>query len=146
MYFVVRNAKAMSKKLRTSIIILIIFIVGSFTVGYIIWNKPQRKVENEKGIEVTSAQLVKDYQANEAEANKKYLDKAIQVSGTVSDIKNDQDGNSTIMLASDDVFAGVLCTLKEKPVNVTSGATITIKGICSGMLSDVRLREAVIVK
>jgi len=146
MYFVVRNAKAMSKKLRTSIIILIIFIVGSFTVGYIIWNKPQRKVENEKGIEVTSAQLVKDYQANEAEANKKYLDKAIQVSGTVSDIKNDQDGNSTIMLASDDVFAGVLCTLKEKPVKVTSGATITIKGICSGMLSDVRLREAVIVK
>ncbi|HLL42356.1 MAG TPA: hypothetical protein VK369_04415 [Segetibacter sp.] len=136
----------MSKKLRTSIIILIIFIVGSFTVGYIIWNKPQRKVENEKGIEVTAAQLVKDYQANEAEANKKYLDKAIQVSGTVSDIKNDQDGNSTIMLASDDVFAGVLCTLKEKPVNVTSGATITIKGICSGMLSDVRLREAVIVK
>jgi len=136
----------MSKKLRAFIIILIIFIVGSFTVGYIIWNKPQRKVENEKGIEVTSAQLVKDYQANEAEANKKYLDKAIQVSGTVSDIKTNQDGNSTIMLASDDVFAGVLCTLKEKPVNVTSGATITIKGICSGMLSDVRLREAVIVK
>lgn len=136
----------MSKKLRAFIIILIIFIVGSFTVGYIIWNKPQRKVENEKGIEVTSAQLVKDYQANEAEANKKYLDKAIQVSGTVSDIKNNQDGNSTIMLASDDVFAGVLCTLKEKPVNVTSGATITIKGICSGMLSDVRLREAIIVK
>ena len=146
MYFVVINAKAMSKKLRAFIIILIIFIVGSFTVGYIIWNKPQRKVENEKGIEVTSAQLVKEYQANEAEANKKYLDKAIQVSGTVSDIKNNQDGNSTIMLASDDVFAGVLCTLKEKPVNVTSGATITIKGICSGMLSDVRLREAVIVK
>ena len=136
----------MSKRLRAFIIILIIFIVGSFTVGYIIWNKPQRKVENEKGIEVTAAQLVKDYQANEAEANKKYLDKAIQVSGTVSDIKNNQDGNSTIMLASDDVFAGVLCTLKEKPVNVTSGATITIKGICSGMLSDVRLREAVIVK
>ena len=146
MYFVVRNAKAMSKKLRAFIIILIIFIVGSFTVGYIIWNKPQRKVENEKGIEVTSAQLVKDYQANEAEANKKYLDKAIQVRGTVSDIKTNQEGNSTIMLASDDVFAGVLCTLKEKPVNVTSGATITIKGICSGMLSDVRLREAVIVK
>lgn len=135
----------MSKKLRVFIIILIIFIVGGFTVGYIVWNKPQRKVENEKGIEVTSAQLVKDYQANEAEANKKYLDKAIQVSGTVSDIKNNQAGNSTIMLASDDVFAGVLCTLKEKPVEVTSGAPVIIKGICSGMLSDVRLREAVIV-
>ncbi len=135
----------MSKKLRAFIIILIIFIVGSFTVGYFMWNKPQRKVENEKGIEITSAQLVKDYQANEAEANKKYLDKAIQVTGTVTDIKNNQDGNSTIMLASDDAFTGVFCTLKEKPAKVSTSSTVTVKGICSGMLSDVRLREAVIV-
>ena len=135
----------MSKKLRAFIIILILFIVGGFTVGYIMWNKPQRKVENEKGIEVTSAQLVKDYQSNEAEANKKYLDKAIQVTGTVTDIKNNQEGNSTITLASDDPFTGVFCTLKENPGKVTTGSTVIIKGICSGMLSDVRLREAVMV-
>src|ERR671921_776411 len=101
----------MNKKLRAFIIILVIFIAGGFIVGYIIWNKPQRNVENEKGIVVTSAQLVKDYQANEAEANNKYLDKAIQVTGTVSDIKYNQDGNSTITLASDDAFTGVFCTL-----------------------------------
>lgn len=135
----------MSEKLKAFIIILILFIAGGFTVGYIMWNKPQRNVENEKGIEITSAHLVKDYQANEAEANKKYLDKAIQVSGTVTDIKNNQDGNSTVTLASDDAFAGVFCTLKEKPGNITPGNNVVIKGICSGMLSDVRLREAVIV-
>ncbi|WP_018616111.1 OB-fold protein [Segetibacter koreensis] len=135
----------MNNKVRLIIIILILFIAGSFTVAYVMWNKPQRKVENEKGIEVTSAQLVKDYQANEAEANKKYLDKAIQVTGVVADIKNNQEGNSTITLSSDDAFTGVFCTLKEKPVNVTTGSTIIIKGICSGMLSDVRLREAVVV-
>jgi hypothetical protein len=135
----------MSNKLRTIVIILILFIVGGFTVGYIMWNKPQRKVENEKGIEVTSVQLVKDYQANEAEANKKYLDKAVQVTGVVTEIKNNQDGKSTVTLGSDDAFTGVFCTLKEKPVNVTPASTVIIKGICSGMLSDVRLREAVIV-
>ena len=135
----------MNNKVRLLVIILILFIAASFTVAYVMWNKPQRKVENEKGIEVTSAQLVKDYQANEAEANKKYLDKAIQVTGVVADIKNNQEGNSTITLSSDDAFTGVFCTLKEKPVNVTAGSTIIIKGICSGMLSDVRLREAVVV-
>ncbi len=135
----------MNNKVRIFIIILILFIAGGFTVAYIMWNKPSRKVENEKGIEVTSAQLVKDYQANEGEANKKYLDKAIQVTGEATAIKNNQDGNSTITLASDDAFTGVFCTLKEKPGSITTGSTVIIKGICSGMLSDVRLREAVIV-
>lgn len=135
----------MSKKRQAFIFILILFIACAFTAGYIMWNKPQRKVENEKGIEVTSAQLVKDYQANEGEANKKYLDKAIEVTGTVAGIKDNLEGSATITLASDDAFTGVFCTLKEKPENVTTGSTVIIKGICSGMLSDVRLREAVIV-
>lgn len=135
----------MSNRLRTVVIIFILFIVAGFTVGYIMWNKPHRKVENEKGIEVTASQLVKDYQFSEAEANKKYLDKAVQVTGTVKEIKINQDGNPTITLASDDAFTGVFCTLKEKPGNVTVGSTVVIKGICSGMLSDVRLREAVLI-
>jgi preprotein translocase subunit YajC len=129
----------------TGIIILILIVAGS-VVAYFMWNRPQRNVENEKGIQVTAAQLVKEYQANEAEANKKYLDKAIQVTGSVTEVKNNQDGNSTISLASDDAFTGVFCTLKEKIADMNSGSTVTIKGICSGMLSDVRLREAVVVK
>jgi hypothetical protein len=128
------------------ITILLIIIVAASGVIFFIWNKPQRNVENEKGIVVTAAQLVQEYQASEPEANKKYLDKAIQVSGTISDVKTNQDGNATVTLASDDAFSGVFCTLKTKEPNVAAGATVTIKGICSGMLSDVRLREAVVVK
>lgn len=135
----------MNKKLKVFVVFLVLFIVIGFVAAYVMWNKPQRQVENEKGIEITSAQLVKEYQANEAEANKKYLDKAIEVTGTVSDLKNNQDGKSTVTLASEDAFTTVFCTLKEKPVNVTAGNTVIIKGICSGMLSDVRLRESVVV-
>lgn len=135
----------MRNKVKPLIIILILFVIGSFTAAYIMWNKPQRKVENEEGIKLTAAQLVRDYQSNEAEANKKYLDKALQVTGSVAAINNNQDGNATVTLASDDAFTGVFCTIKEKPANVAVGKTVVIKGICSGMLSDVRLREAVIV-
>jgi hypothetical protein len=135
----------MSKRLKFFFAVLILSITSSFVVGYFMWNKPQRKVENEEGIKISAAQLVKDYQANEAEANKKYLDKAIEVSGTVTALKNNQEGSSTVTLASDDAFTGVFCTLKNKPGKITSGSHIIIKGICSGMLTDVRLREAVIV-
>lgn len=135
----------MSNRLKLFMAVLIISLAGSFIVAYFMWNKPRRKVENEKGIEITSTQLVKEYQANEAEANKKYLDKAIEVAGVVAAVKDNQEGRSTITLASDDAFTGVFCTLKEKPAKVTSGSQVIIKGICSGMLSDVRLRDAVMV-
>jgi hypothetical protein len=133
-------------KFKRFLIIALIIILGSAGVAYIMWNKPMRSVENERGIEITASQLVKDYQQNEAEANKKYLDKTIQVTGTIGEVKNNQDGEATIMLTTDDPFTGVFCTLKESAGNPESGSSVTIKGICSGMLTDVRLREAVVVK
>jgi hypothetical protein len=135
----------MKKSYKYIVIVTLVLVATGLVVGYFMWNKPQRNVEDEKGIVVTAAQLVKEYQDNEAEANKKYLDKAIQVTGNITEMKNNQDGKSTITLASDDAFSGVFCTLKTTVSNLTPGNAVTIKGICSGMLSDVRLREAVVV-
>ena len=128
------------------LIIILVLIVGGTAIGYYMWNKPKRSVSSEEGLVITSSQIVKEYQANEAEANKKYLDKAIQVTGPVSEVSKNQDGKVTIMLSSDDPMTSVFCTLKENADNIQNGSTVTIKGFCSGMLSDVRLREAVIVK
>jgi hypothetical protein len=136
----------MNKKGKSVLIISLILITLGAIITYMVWNKPRRKVENEKGIAVSAAQIVSEYQQNEAEANKKYLDKAIQVTGNISEIKNNQDGKPTIMLTSDDPFAGVFCTLKKASGNIKTGSVVTIKGICSGMLSDVRLREAVVIQ
>jgi hypothetical protein len=136
----------MSRNLKTILVIGLFIVVGGGITAYFMWNKPKRDVSDEKGIIVTAAQLVKEFQQSEVEANKKYLDKAIQVSGAVSEVKNNQDGKTTIMLASDDAFTGVFCTLKEQASDIKPGTAIVIKGICSGMLTDVRLREAVIVK
>ena len=127
---------------------LLIVVLALIVVGVSVWfvlNKPNRTVANEKGMEITAAQLVKDYQANEAEANAKYLDKALQVTGTVSEVSKNQDGKVTVMLSSEDPMSGVFCTLKDE-ANLTIGFTVTIKGFCSGLLSDVRIREAVVVR
>ena len=133
-------------KFKTTLAIFLIVVIGGAAVAYFMWNKPRRDVTDEKGVEVTASQLVKEYQANETQANTQYLDKAIQVSGQVIDVKTNQEGKVTVMLASDDAMTGVFCTLKEKEPLPVAGSSIVIKGICSGMLSDVRLREAVIVK
>jgi hypothetical protein len=136
----------MHRKFKIFLIIALILILAGSAVAYRMWNKPRRNVVDEKGIAITASQLVKDYQQNEAEANKKYLDKAVEVTGNVSEIKNNQEGKATVMLTSDDPFTGVFCTLKDSSANISTGSSVVIKGICSGMLTDVRLREAVVVK
>ena len=132
-------------KFKIFVIVILLLIVVGGVVGYNMWTKPNRSVENEKGISITAAQLVKEFQENEATANGKYLNKAIEVTGTVAESGKNQDGKPTITLSSDDAFSGVFCTLKETQGNLASGASVTIKGICSGMLTDVRLSEAVVV-
>jgi hypothetical protein len=128
--------------------LLVAFVLLLITAGFVVWyfiNKPNRTVTNEKGIEVSAVDLVKEYQQNEDSANFKFLDKAVQVTGTVSEVAKNPDGQSTVLLSSEDPMTGVFCTLKDEP-NLTIGFTVTIKGFCSGMLSDVRIREAVVVK
>ena len=131
-------------RIKSITIFLLVLMLGAAVGAYFLWNTPRRNVANEKGIEVTADQLVREYQANEDQANTKFLDKAIEVVGQVNDVKINQEGKPTIMLATADAMIGVFCTLKE-PRHVKIGSTLTLKGICSGILSDVRLRDAVVV-
>jgi flagellar basal body-associated protein FliL len=84
----------MNKNLKTFLIIVLVLIIAGGVSAYMMWNKPKRNVVKEKGIEVSAVQLVKEYQDNETEANKRYLDKALQVTGNVSEVKNNQEGKT----------------------------------------------------
>ena len=129
----------------TALILLSIILIGG-TIAYRMWNKPNRDVAKEKGIVITAAQLVTEFQENETTANAKYLNKPIEVSGTVSNVAQNQEGITTVLLSSNDAMTGVFCTLKENNPNIKAGTSVVIKGICNGMLSDVRLGEAILVK
>ena len=129
----------------TALILLSIILIGG-TIAYRMWNKPNRDVAKEKGIVITAAQLVTEFQENETTANAKYLNKPIEVSGTVSNVAQNQEGITTVLLSSNDAMTGVFCTLKENNPNIKAGTPVVIKGICNGMLSDVRLGEAILVK
>jgi hypothetical protein len=132
----------MSKGVKIFLFILLVIIAAGSIVAYQKWNKPTRDVANEKGILLTAPQLVTEYQASEESAN---LDKPIEVTGKIAEVKQNQAGQTTILLSSDDPFAGVFCTLKDSVGNLTPGSPVTIKGVCHGMLSDVRIGEAILV-
>ncbi len=128
---------------------LIAAIIGGIAVWYFIFYKPthyKRDVADEVAINITAKQIVKNYQANEDSANKIYLNKAISITGEVLEAKKNQDGKPTVTLKSDDSFSNIYCTLKDDAGQIQGGSTITVKGICTGFLSDVVIIDAIIIK
>jgi len=127
---------------------LITAVIAVAAIWFFVFYAPthfKRDVADEKGIQITAAALVKAYQENETNANALYLDKPIEIKGEIGETKADQAGNTTLTLKSEDAFASVFCTLKKTDPSLKAGQTVTVKGICTGFLSDVVLKEAIIV-
>lgn len=119
-------------------------------VGYMMWNKPHKNiVKAAPDLIMESTNLFSDYEADEATANTKYLNKLIQVTGVVKLVTRDDDGKVSIVLDSGSELAGVICELdeltKHPRTDFKEGEKITIKGICTGMLMDVVLVRCVVV-
>jgi tRNA_anti-like len=91
---------------------------------------------------------MQDYKKNEAEADDKYLEKTITVTGTIESISH-LAGEITIALKELNEMAGVLCYF---PLNVIDtslikvGSEVTIKGKCQGYFIDVLLTDCVLQK
>jgi len=126
--------------------IFVLALIGVCT-GVYLWNKPHEKVEDAKGITTTAAALSKAYAANEQQADATYLNKAIEVSGTVGEVDNNQDGGIMVVLQTEDPMAGVQCAMRDKGTAAAKGQAIVIKGFCSGNgITGVSLTDCVIKK
>ncbi len=135
--------------------VILLVAIGAIT-AYLMWNAPRRDVTNEKGIEVSAQQLFADFDKDSSYAYSTYLNKAIQVTGTVSGVNKDADGKiSSITLQVDSSgLNSVQCGLKDGDVAFKEGTTVTIKGICTGFtggdellgFKDVKLSECVLMK
>lgn len=133
----------MSKKTIGLVVLLLIIIGGA--IGYRMWNKPHEKVEDQEGIKITATALCDAYSADEAAANKQYNGKALEVSGTVSETAQTQDGGNIIRLQGNDAGMTVQCTMRDKGTTAKAGASVTVKGFCSGnTMFDVVMTDCVI--
>jgi len=130
-------------------IVLLIGLLIVLLVSIKLYNKPHQDVQAAlPDIEVSAATLIGDFQENETKANKKYLDKIIQVKGEVSKIST-SNGNSVIALSTPDQNGTVICTLdpsqNKKVLGIEKGMTVYIKGVCTGFIMDVMMIRTVIV-
>jgi hypothetical protein len=129
----------------TAIILLV--AAGYFYKEY--QRKPADITRVEPVAKINVATIVDLYENNETKANQQYLGKIIQVSGTITDINNQQDTLINISLGDSSSLHKVSCLLDKRHMNAIKkykpGEAITIKGICTGFLLDVELNRCVIV-
>lgn len=130
-------------------IIIAVLLLGAIGVGtgMYLWNKPPETVDDKKGVEITAMALSAEYVSSEQQANTKYLNKVIEVSGTVAETEQNQDGGMMVILQTGDPMAGIQCAMREKGVTANKGDSITIKGFCSGnSIMGVSLTDCIIKK
>ncbi len=132
-------------KLIYAIAVVAISAFGGYYYVFVYSKTHHRNVQSEKGIVIVADSLSAQFQANEKEANSKYLNKAIEVTGIIVSIDKNQEGKITVIIGRADSFSNVSVTLiSTTPLTQKVGETITIKGVCTGALSDVIITEGVV--
>lgn len=127
------------------ILLLAVLAIG---VGVYMYNKPHQNIKKAKAdFKLEATELFSQFEADEASANEKYLDKLIQVSGIVTDTAIDEAGQVSITLDAGNSMFGIICKLddltKHKRTTFQPGEKINLKGVCTGMLMDVVLVRCV---
>ena len=134
---------------KNKIIIAIALIAAiAFGVYYYVFvysSQHRRQVQSEIGIVITADSLVAKYQADEKLANSLYLNKAVVVTGKLLSIDKNQEGKTTLVIGRSDSFSNVSVTMiSTAAITQKVGESITIKGLCTGALSDVVITDGVV--
>jgi hypothetical protein len=121
--------------MRKWIIILILLILGILAYNYIY--KDHRNIESEKAeFVLTSIELSKQFSSNPIDAEQKYLNRTIEVSGTITEF------NNTNLTLDQKVF----CQFMQEIT--TNSKTIRVKGRFIGyddLLEQIKLDQCIIV-
>jgi hypothetical protein len=97
---------------------------------------------------VLSASLLqKAFEDDETAASTKYIDKILEVTGTISSVKPADNDIISIFLLTGSDLASVICTFPaiDDPSKFRTGDEITLRGKCSGFLMDVLLNNCAVI-
>jgi hypothetical protein len=140
----------MQKNQKFLLTLTAVIVIAVCTTLYL---KVNRKVETntfdiETQTQVTSKKLTAAFLNNEADANLKYVEKAIEIQGVVKEVTF-INNRYTIFLQGDTELSSVMCVMKNNQFNeiqkLKKGQRVILKGVCKGFLMDVIFLDGIIV-
>jgi hypothetical protein len=137
----------MKRKLK--IIIAALLMTGTAIALYATKEYSRKNADTEKlqaAFTLSANELYRMFEADEQAAGKKFNDKVVAVTGTISKIENTENVKQ-VMLVVDDALGGIICRFDEahaaEAAAMKPGDHVKIKGVCTGMLLDVILVRCV---
>jgi hypothetical protein len=97
---------------------------------------------------VTASLLQKAFEDDETKASTLYINKILEVTGTIASVKPAGNNIVSISLVTDSDLSSVICTFTAitDPGKFVPGKEITLRGECSGFLMDVLLNNCAIIE
>ena len=134
-------------------LVLLLIPIGLGLAAYYFYSEYNRKpaaMTELKSVNIfTSEELYSEFKNNEASSNEKYLNKPIEVIGKAIAVNKGDDGVTTVTIDSGDPMGVISCevanTELQKTAIIAAQDNIRIKGICTGFLTDVILKNCVII-
>jgi hypothetical protein len=138
----------MKKFYRIGLILLFLLILGCIFIALYLFNLKDKDLQKVKPDAVISAtELQKVFETNESKADSIYLNKIIEVSGTIRSVNPGEDKAVNISLETENPLSSIICTFKSLPDSsgIKPGDQITIRGELTGFLLDVLLNNCILV-
>jgi len=138
----------MKTPVKIALAVVFVVAVGGILAALYLYNlKPKDLQKVKPEFTITSTELQKAFEENEANASKTYINKVVEVTGEVISIVGSEKNSWNVTLQTGSDFAKVICTFPavSNPDVFILGKEITVRGVCSGVLSDVLLNNCVVV-
>ena len=132
--------------------ILLVILAIVLVLGFYAYREYYRKNINlaqvAPEVTITAPELIKEFEADSAGANKQYGGKIVAVQGTVKSVEQEPNA-ATIILGESGTMSSVRCSMDTanvaKAATVKEGQALTIKGSLSGFNQDELLGSDVIL-
>lgn len=139
----------MKPTVKIALLVIFLIAIGGLIAGLYLYNlKPKDLLNAKPHYSISAVDFQKAFDENEKAASARYINKIIEVSGTISSIKSGENKTLNVMLKTGNDLSSIIGTFH----NVTdtsvfkTGNQIIIRGVCSGFLMDVLLNNCVVVK
>ena len=129
------------------IIGLVVIVVIAITFNYIFKSNEVNTITEITIYKLAAKELFSKFEEDELKANELYLNKIIEVSGRIDQVKRNLDNEPVIILKEESEMFGIVCTLKQNIAlnESTVGKHVKIKGLCQGYLTDVIINNCIIL-
>ena len=123
---------------RFMVVLLVIIVLAGAWYGYKLYTgKVPSLTEVSADARVTATDLIAAFEKDSASANKQYLGKILEVSGSV---KSTEKETATVSLGTAEGNSSIRCSIDSAFVKdidlLNPGSTVTIKGNCTGFMPD----------